>query len=245
MASRRVPITAAYGDGIGPEIMEATLHILNEGGAEIEKETIEIGEKVCLREISAAIKPSSWESLRRTKVFLKAPITMPQGAVQSLNVTTRKTLGLYANVRPCEAVVDRLGKTPETLKPASYSRSLQEGYTHKSTERARAKKELVSVDVFIDWPGRNANEFGKNEEALRGDGLKLSVINNHGVKVYPDGFAETFCSDHWRCGFTAGETGKAVTHDQIVKLPERFDQSGLDFIQIENYDFDGQKGFSA
>jgi isocitrate dehydrogenase len=145
-----------------------------------------------------------------------------------------------------QAIVDRLGKTPETLKPASYSRALQEGYTHKSTERARAKKELVGVDVFVDWPGRNANEFGKKAEALSGDGLQLSVINNRGVKVYPGGFAETFCSDHWRCRFTAGEAGKSVTHDQIVKLLERFDQSGFDFIQIENlYSFDGQKGFSA
>jgi isocitrate dehydrogenase len=102
MASKKVPITVAYGDGIGPEIMEATLHILNEGGAEIEKETIEIGEKVYLRGTTAGIEPSSWESLRRTKVFLKAPITTPQGGgFQSLNVTTRKTLGLYANVRPC------------------------------------------------------------------------------------------------------------------------------------------------
>ena len=62
MASKKVPITVAYGDGIGPEIMEATLHILNEGGAEIEKETIEIGEKVYLRGTTAGIEPSSWES---------------------------------------------------------------------------------------------------------------------------------------------------------------------------------------
>ena len=51
---------------------------------------------------TAGIEPSAWESLRRTKVFLKAPITTPQGGgFKSLNVTTRKTLGLYANVRPC------------------------------------------------------------------------------------------------------------------------------------------------
>ncbi len=48
------------------------------------------------------MEPSAWESLRRTRVFLKAPITTPQGGgYQSLNVTTRKTLGLYANIRPC------------------------------------------------------------------------------------------------------------------------------------------------
>src|SRR5260370_13634232 len=96
------PITVAYGDGIGPESMDATLQILTEAGARIETEVIEIGEKVYLRGNTAGIDPSSWESLRRTKVFLKAPITTPQGGgFKSLNVTTRKTLGLYANVRPC------------------------------------------------------------------------------------------------------------------------------------------------
>src|SRR5438128_8790355 len=96
------PITIAHGDGIGPEIMEATLRILKAAGARIDPEPIEIGEKVYLRGNSAGIEPSSWESLRRTKVFLKAPITTPQGGgYKSLNVTTRKMLGLYANIRPC------------------------------------------------------------------------------------------------------------------------------------------------
>src|SRR5437016_10950598 len=102
--STATPITVAYGDGIGPEIMAATLHILNEAGARLEIEVIEIGEKVYLRGNTTGIDPSSWESLRRTKVFLKAPITTPQGGgYKSLNVTTRKTLGLYANIRPCVA----------------------------------------------------------------------------------------------------------------------------------------------
>ncbi|MBO8142870.1 MAG: NADP-dependent isocitrate dehydrogenase [Firmicutes bacterium] len=98
----KVPITVAKGDGIGPEIMDATLHILMEAGAQIEPEFIEIGEKVYLAGNTSGIGPEAWESLRRTKVFLKAPITTPQGGgYKSLNVTTRKALGLYANVRPC------------------------------------------------------------------------------------------------------------------------------------------------
>ncbi len=97
-----VPITVARGDGIGPEIMDATLLILEEAGARLAIEEIEIGEKVYLSGNSAGIAPSAWESLERTKVFLKAPVTTPQGGgFKSLNVTTRKTLALYANVRPC------------------------------------------------------------------------------------------------------------------------------------------------
>ncbi len=102
--TQNTPITVAYGDGIGPEIMAATLHIIKAAGARIEIEEIEVGEKVYLRGINAGMEPGAWESLRRTRVFLKAPITTPQGGgYKSLNVTTRTTLGLYANVRPSVA----------------------------------------------------------------------------------------------------------------------------------------------
>jgi len=72
-------MTVAYGDGIRPEIMEASLHRVKEAGARIPIETIENGEKVYLRGKTAGIEASAWESLRRTKVFFKAPLTTPQG----------------------------------------------------------------------------------------------------------------------------------------------------------------------
>jgi isocitrate dehydrogenase len=95
-------ITVAKGDGIGPEIIDATLEILFAAGAKIEIEEIEVGEKVYLAGNTAGIASESWETIRRNKIFLKAPITTPQGGgYKSLNVTTRKFLGLYSNVRPC------------------------------------------------------------------------------------------------------------------------------------------------
>ncbi len=72
-----VVIKNTKGEIIGAEIMDATLHILKAAGARIDIETIEIGEKVYLSGNVAGIAPESWESLRRTKVFLKAPITTP------------------------------------------------------------------------------------------------------------------------------------------------------------------------
>ena len=100
--SGAVPITIARGDGIGPDIMDATLKILDAAGARLDIEEIEIGKAVYERGVPSGIEDSSWESLERTKVFLKAPITTPQGGgFKSLNVTVRKTLGLFANVRPC------------------------------------------------------------------------------------------------------------------------------------------------
>ncbi|HSW71731.1 MAG TPA: NADP-dependent isocitrate dehydrogenase, partial [Gammaproteobacteria bacterium] len=98
----KTPITLAYGDGIGPEIMRATLKILELAGAQLAPELIEIGEKVYLQGTTTGIPESAWQSLKRTKVLLKGPITTPQGGgYKSLNVTLRKTLGLFANVRPC------------------------------------------------------------------------------------------------------------------------------------------------
>jgi len=102
LSSDPTPITVAHGDGIGPEIMAATLKILSAAGARIQVETIDIGEQVYRAGHSAGIAPDAWASLRRTRVFLKSLITTPSGGgFKSLNVTIRKTLGLYANVRPC------------------------------------------------------------------------------------------------------------------------------------------------
>jgi len=97
-----IPIAVAEGDGIGPEIMAATLEILKAAGAPLEIHKVEIGERVYKKGCSAGIEEQTWEVIRGTKAFLKAPITTPQGGgFKSLNVTVRTTLGLYANVRPC------------------------------------------------------------------------------------------------------------------------------------------------
>lgn len=95
-------ITVAKGDGIGPEIMDATLRIILAAGAQLEIDEIEVGEKVYLSGNTSGITSESWDIIRTNKIFLKAPITMPQGGgYKSLNVTTRKFLILYSNVRPC------------------------------------------------------------------------------------------------------------------------------------------------
>lgn len=482
--AQNVPITVARGDGIGPEIMDATLHILREAGAALDLEEIEIGERVYLAGNPAGIGPGAFDSLRRTKVFLKAPITTPQGGgYKSLNVTVRKTFGLYANVRPCvayapfvatkypgmdvvivreneedvyggieyrqtaqvtqclklisrpgtekivryafdyarrnnrrkvtcftkdnimkitdglfhkvfeeiaseytdienehwivdigaakladtptafdvvvlpnlygdvlsdvaaqiagsvglagsanigeniamfeaihgsaprragqnmanpsglllgavmmlvhigqtdvagrvhnawlrtieegvhtydifkegvsrekvgtrefaAAVVARLGGKPETLKAVSYqSAGANEGGADGARRVSTAKaprKETIGVDVYLAWSAGGAAQLGETVGKLSGDGLKLSSISNRGVKVYPGGHTETFCSDHWRCRFVsdAGE-GSAVSHGQIAKLLARFADSGFDFIKTENLcNFDGKPGYS-
>src|SRR5438477_12696082 len=146
--SKKTPISVAHGDGIGPEIMAATLQILEAAGAALEIETIEIGEKVYLRGNTAGIEPSSWDSLLRTRVFLKAPITTPQGGgFKSLNVTTRKTLGLYANVRPCVAYhpfVQTLHPGMDVVIVRENEEDLYAGIEHRQTENVVQCLKLIS-----------------------------------------------------------------------------------------------------
>lgn len=97
-------ITIARGDGIGPEIMDATLRIVEAAGVSLACDPIEIGESLYRRGYSAGIAPETWQTIRRNQVLLKAPITTPLGGgYKSLNVTIRKALNLFANVRPVKS----------------------------------------------------------------------------------------------------------------------------------------------
>src|SRR5215204_2951673 len=153
-----------------------------------------------------------------------------------------------------KAVVARLGQKPETLKTVEYKPDAGGAASDAKpiySSLERQKKDLVGVDVFLDWFNGKfygaANELGALVEAVSGDGLKLQTIANRGVKVYPNGLPDTFTVDHWRCRFVdeSGE-GNAVSHTQIITLLQRFDEAGLDVIKTENlYNFDGAKGYSA
>jgi len=473
----KVPVTVAYGDGIGPEIMEATLHVLDKAGAELDIEVIEVGKNVYEQGHSSGIMPEAWDSLRRTKVFLKAPITTPQGGgMKSLNVTIRKTLGLYANVRPCisyapfvrtkhphvdlviireneedlyagieyqqtqevtqalkiitrpgsekiiryafeytkhrgrkrltcftkdnimkitdglfhevfdeigkdypeietehmivdigmarlaetpeyfdavvvpnlygdivsdiaaqltgsvglagssnlgdhgamfeaihgsapdiagqgianpsglllgsvlmldhldqgqvaehirnawhktiedgihtgdiynevkskekvgtkafaQAVVDRLGEEPDSLRRTHYQTA---AFSMPVYERkSKAKKELVGVDVFFDNEDAEIEAFAAQLQACAGDGFNMVLISNRGVKVWPEGFPETFCTDHWRVRFMGPSDDAVISHNDVAQLLQRMADADLDFIQTEHlYNFDGKRGYS-
>ena len=146
-----------------------------------------------------------------------------------------------------EAVVQRVGQTPQTLKPVKYKPAGSEaGKTKRvASSKARAKKDLVGVDVFLDWTAGSANDLGSSLSKLSGDGVKLEMMSNRGVKVWPGGHAETFCSDHWRCRFLSEINGGGVSHPQILSLLQRVINAGFDFIKTENlYNFDGERGYS-
>lgn len=147
----KTKITIAKGDGIGPDIMNATLSILKAAGANIETEEIEIGEKQYLSGNSSGISDNAWDSIIKNKVFLKAPITTPQGrGYKSLNVTIRKTLGLYANVRPCKSYspfIETKHPSLDVVIIRENEEDLYAGIEHRQTN------EVVQCLKLITRPG--------------------------------------------------------------------------------------------
>ncbi len=146
--SQATPITIARGDGIGPSIMDATLKILKAAGAKLDIEEIEIGKAVYERGVAGGIDDDAWASLRRTKIFLKAPITTPQGGgYKSLNVTVRKTLGLFANVRPCVAYHPFVKTNHENMDLViirENEEDLYGGIEYRQSQQVMASLKLIS-----------------------------------------------------------------------------------------------------
>ncbi len=97
-------VTLIPGDGIGPELAEATRRVLDASGVAFSWEVVDAGE-ACIAEFGTPLPDHVLESIRRNKVALKGPITTPVGVgFRSVNVTLRQTLGLYANLRPARSI---------------------------------------------------------------------------------------------------------------------------------------------
>lgn len=226
-----VPITVAHGDGIGPEIMAATLHILKEAGARLEIETIEIGEKVYLSGNSAGIAPESWDSLRRTKVFLKAPITTPQGGgFSSLNVAVRKTLGLYANVRPCVSYHPFV-QTKHPVMDVVIVRENEEdtyaGIEYRQTQQVEECLKLISrpgSEKIVRYAFEYAKKFGRKKVTCfikdnimkRTDGLFHRVFD----EIAPE-YADIE-ADHWIVDIGAAKLADTPENFDVVVMPNLY-----------------------
>src|SRR6188508_351020 len=226
-----VPITVAHGDGIGPEIMAATLHILKEAGARIDIEEIEIGEKVYLSGNSAGIAPESWESLRRTKVFLKAPITTPQGGgYSSLNVTVRKVLGLYANVRPCVSYhpfVETKHPVMDVVIVRENEEDLYAGIEHRQTNQVVQCLKLISrpgsqriVRYAFEYARRNSRKkvtcFTKDNIMKLTDGLFHKVFDEIATE-YSD-----IENEHWIVDIGAAKLADTPEVFDVLVMPNLY-----------------------
>jgi len=142
-----------------------------------------------------------------------------------------------------QAIVDRLGEQPKQLQPVKY---FGKGIHVEPSLPSPQTKELVGVDVFLDWneAGRNPAQLAAGLEAAAPAFWQLKMITNRGVKVYPDGLPETYCTDHWRCRFLPG-LGNRVEFAQVLELLQALDDTDHAVIKLENlYTFDGIKGYS-
>lgn len=184
-------ITVAKGDGIGPEITDAVLRILDAADCGLTYEHIDVGEKVYLAGNSSGITPEAWSILRKNPVFLKGPITTPQGSgYKSLNVTIRKTLGLYANVRPCRSFHPSV-RTPhpgmDVVVVRENEEDLYAGIEHRQTTDVFQCLKLLSI------PGTEKIVRYAFEYAIANGRKKVTCLVKDNIMKLTDGmFADMF-----------------------------------------------------
>lgn len=219
----KTPITVAYGDGIGPEIMTAVLKILEAAGAQLDIDVIEVGEKVYLSGNTTGIPKEAWQSMQRTKVLLKAPITTPQGGgCKSLNVTIRKTLGLFANVRPCRALspyVKTNFPKMDLVVVRENEEDLYAGIEHRQTQDVYQCLKLISrpgCERIVHYAFEYARKFNRKRVSCfvkdnimkMTDGIFHQVFNEI-AKEYPEIETNHYIID--------------IGTAQVAADPERFD----------------------
>lgn len=224
-------ITVAHGDGIGPEIMAATLGIMEAAGASLAIDTIEIGEKVYSRGQLSGIEPNSWESLLQNKIFLKAPITTPQGGgFKSLNVTVRKSLGLYANVRPCRAYAPFVRtKHPkmDLVIVRENEEDLYAGIEHRQTD------EVYQCLKLITRPGCEKIVRYAFEYAKRAGRKKVTCFTKDNIMKMTDGlFHKVFDEigeeykdiekEHWIVDIGAAKMADTPEVFDVIVMPNLY-----------------------
>ena len=203
---RTTSVTVAYGDGIGPEIMEASLRILTAAGADLDIDEVTVGEKVYFSGNSAGITDEFWESIRRTKVFYKAPLTTPQGGgYKSINVTTRKTLALYANVRPTRSLhpfVATKHPSQDLVIIRENEEDLYAGIEHRQTD------EVVQCLKLMSRPGSERIIRYAFEYAKANNRKKVTCFTKDNIMKLTDGLISGM--EMVRPGNTVGDIGWAI-----------------------------------
>jgi len=198
--SALIPVTVARGDGIGPEIMDATLRILDAAKAPLRYEFIEVGKQVYERGHSSGIEPATWDVIRRNAALLKAPITTPLGGgFKSLNVTIRTMLNLFANVRPSKAYSPYvMSQHPgiDLVIIRENEEDLYAGIEHQQTPEVTQALKLITrpgSERIIRYAFEYARAYGRRKVTCMTkdnimkitDGLFHTVFNEV-AKEYPD-----------------------------------------------------------
>ncbi len=224
-------ITIAKGDGIGPEIMEATLEILTKSNAQLVFDEINIGEKVYLAGNKSGIANESWETIIKNKIFLKAPITTPQGGgYKSLNVSTRKFLGLFSNVRPCKSLHPYVAtKHPvmDLVIIRENEEDLYAGIEHQQTDEVVQCLKLISrpgsekiIRYAFEYAKQNNRKkvscFTKDNIMKQTDGLFHQIFNEIALE-YPQ-----IQKEHWIVDIGAAKLADQPENFDVIVLPNLY-----------------------
>jgi len=219
----KTTITIAKGDGIGPEITNACLSILKAADAPLNYEEITIGEDIFLSGVKSGIPEEAWSIMARNKVMLKGPITTPQGGgYKSLNVTIRKTMGTFANVRPVKSFSPYIAThfpKMDVVIVRENEEDLYAGIEHQQTS------EVVQCLKLISRPGcekivRYAFEYAKAHGRK-----KVTCMSKDNIMKFTDGTFHTVFNE------IKGEYPEIETDHYIIDIgsarlandPERFD----------------------
>ncbi len=230
-SNKKTLITVAKGDGIGEEIMNATLSILEAAGARLEYEEVEIGEKVYKEGHTSGITAQTWDSLRKTKIFLKSPITTPQGGgFKSLNVTIRKTLGLYSNVRPCisyNPYITTKHPKMDVVIIRENEEDLYAGIEHQQTDEVTQCLKLITT-VGTEKIIRYAFEYAKVYNRK-----KVTCFTKDNIMKITDGlFHKTFDKigleypeiekEHWIVDIGAAKLATKPEQFDVIVMPNLY-----------------------
>lgn len=219
-------ITLIPGDGIGPEIVAATVNIIEASGVDIEWETQILGAQA-LEKFGTTLPESTLESIKRNKVALKGPQMTPIGkGFTSVNVGLRKGLDLYANVRPVKALPNVPCRYPELdlVVMRENTEDLYSGLEHVVvpgvvesikiiTEKASTRIAQYSFEYAVANGRKKVTAVHKANIMKLSDGLFLECFYNV-AKNFPDIEADDKIIDN--CCM------------QLVMRPEQFDMLVLE-----------------
>jgi isocitrate dehydrogenase len=100
---------------------------------------------------------------------------------------------------------------------------------------------IDGIDVYVAWPSLDTNKLAAAIQKANGDGLELTMIDNRGVKVWPDGLSETLLTDAYRCRFTSSNANSK----QTVALLGRVLDQGVEIVKTETLrTFNGEVGYT-
>ncbi len=214
-------VTLIPGDGIGPEITESVTRILKEAGAQIEWDIQSAGAEVAETE-GTPLPDRVIESIKRNKVALKAPVTTPIGkGFRSVNVALRKSLDLYANLRPCKNI-EGIKTRFENVDLVIVRENTEDLYA--GIERQIDKDTAESIKIITRNASTRIVEFAF-EYAIKNNRKLVTAVSKANICKLSDGlFLE--CAREVAKKYPQIEYKEILVDNlcmQLVQKPEQFD----------------------